>query len=294
MKINHTFKAIVLSFLILVTACKNETAPPNIAELEKLTKENQELKNKLENKDNEVNAFIQSFNEIEGNLEVIKQRENVLKGTTSSIELQKTKQEQIADDINAIGELLAKNKEKIAQLKRKLSKSNSRIVEFEKMIKLLNEQILQKDNDIALLKEELERANSSYKELFIEYIAKVEEVEETKEELKQTNDKLNTAFYAFGTSKELLDKKVITKEGGFIGMGKAEKLRNDFNVDYFTQIDITKIKSLDLKAKRAKLITTHPTGSFSFEMKGKVFDKLIVTDSEKFWSASKYLVVLIE
>jgi DNA repair exonuclease SbcCD ATPase subunit len=286
MKINHTFKAIVLSFLILVTACKNETAPPNIAELEKLTKENQELKNKLENKDNEVNAFIQSFNEIEGNLEVIKQRENVLKGTTSSIELQKTKQEQIADDINAIGELLAKNKEKIAQLKRKLSKSNSRIVEFEKMIKLLNEQILQKDNDIALLKEELERANSSYKELFIEYIAKVEEVEETKEELKQTNDKLNTAFYAFGTSKELLDKKVITKEGGFIGMGKAEKLRNDFNVDYFTQIDITKIKSLDLKAKRAKLITTHP--------KGKVFDKLIVTDSEKFWSASKYLVVLIE
>jgi predicted nucleic acid-binding Zn-ribbon protein len=284
MKINHTFKAIVLSFLILVTACKNETAPPNIAELEKLTKENQELKNKLENKDNEVNAFIQSFNEIEGNLEVIKQRENVLKGTTSSVELQKTKQEQIADDINAIGELLAKNKEKIAQLKRKLSKSNSRIVEFEKMIKLLNEQILQKDNDIALLKEELERANSSYKELFIEYIAKVEEVEETKEELKQTNDKLNTAFYAFGTS----------KEGGFIGMGKAEKLRNDFNVDYFTQIDITKIKSLDLKAKRAKLITTHPTGSFSFEMKGKVFDKLIITDSEKFWSASKYLVVLIE
>ena len=140
----------------------------------------------------------------------------------------------------------------------------------------------------------MERANSSYKELFIEYIAKVEEVEETKEELKQTNDKLNTAFYAFGTSKELLDKKVITKEGGFIGMGKAEKLRNDFNVDYFTQIDITKIKSLDLKAKRAKLITTHPTGSFSFEMKGKVFDKLIITDSEKFWSASKYLVVLIE
>ena len=102
MKINHTFKAIVLSFLILVTACKNETAPPNIAELEKLTKENQELKNKLENKDNEVNAFIQSFNEIEGNLEVIKQRENVLKGTTSSVELQKTKQEQIADDINEI------------------------------------------------------------------------------------------------------------------------------------------------------------------------------------------------
>ena len=294
MKIKVAFKTTILSVFLFVMACKNETNSPNIAEIEKLTKENQELKNKLENKDNEVNAFIQSFNEIEGNLEAIKQKENVLKGTTSSVELQKTKQEQIADDINAIGELLAKNKEKLAQLKRKLSKSNNRIEEFEKMIKFLNEQISQKDNDMALLKEELERANSSYKELFIEYIAKVEEAEETKEELKLTNDKLNTAFYALGTSKELLDKKVITKEGGFIGIGKAEKLRNDFNVDYFTQIDITKVKSIVLKAKKAKLITTHPTGSFNFEMNGKVFDKLIINDSEKFWSTSKYLVVLIE
>lgn len=279
---------------IFFTACKNDAPNPNVAELEKLTKENQELQNKLQNKDNEVNAFIQSFNEIQGNLDAIKDKENILKDNTTSAELQKTKQEQIAEDINTISELIARNKEKIALLKRKLSKSNSKIAEFEKMIKMLNDQIAQKDNDMALLKEELERANSSYKELFIEYIAKVEEVEETKEELKQSNDKLNTAFYAFGTTKELLDKKVITKEGGFIGIGKAEKLRNDFNVDYFTQIDITKIKSLDLKSKKAKLITTHPTGSYTMEMKGKIYDKLIINDSEKFWSASKYLVVVIE
>jgi len=288
----------ILSFIIgtvlLFSACKNNSDNSSAIEIEKLNKENQELKNQIQNKDEEVNSFIQSFNQIQENLQTVKDKENILKTSSTNVEFVKTKQEQIADDINSISEILAKNKEQIALLKRKLSKSKTKIESFEKMIAQLNEQVIKKDNDIALLKEELERANASYKELFIEYIAKVEEVEETKEELKQTNDKLNAAFFAFGSAKELTEKKIITKEGGFIGLGKAEKLRNDFNTDYFTQIDINKTKTIDIKAHKCKIITTHPTTSYKWEMNGKLFDKLIITDTEKFWSASKYLVMVVE
>jgi chromosome segregation ATPase len=285
---------LLILLLILISACKNNTSDLPVAEIERLNKENQELKNKLNNKEEEINSFIQSFNQIEDNLAAIKEKENILRKNTEGSELIKTKQEQIADDINAINELLAKNKEQINLLKHKLSRSNTKIIELEKLINRLTQQIEEKDNEIALLKEELQRANSSFKELFIDYMAKVEEVEETKQELQQTNNKLNTAYFTFGTSKELIEKKVITKEGGFIGIGKAEKLLNNFNSDYFTQIDITITKTIDIKAKKCKIITTHPSDSYKWDIKGNLYNKLEIINPDKFWSASKYLVIVVE
>ena len=113
------------------------------------------------------------------------------------------------------------------------------------------------------------------------------------EESTQKTEELNTAFYAFGTSKELVKQGVLTKEGGFIGIGKAAKLKDDFNKSYFTKVDITKVLSISILAKKAKLITSHPASSYKFVGEGKV-DKLEITDSKEFWSVSKYLVIVVE
>ena len=96
------------------------------------------------------------------------------------------------------------------------------------------------------------------------------------------------------TSKELIAQGVLTKEGGFIGIGKAEKLKEDFNKNYFTQIDITESMSIPLACKKAKLITTHPSGSYKFDGPEGKIEKLTITNSEEFWSVSKYLVVVVE
>ena len=37
---------------------------------------------------------------------------------------------------------------------------------------------------------------------------------------------------------------------------------NEFNKDYFTEIDIRKDKEIKLYSKRATLLTTHPAGSY--------------------------------
>ncbi len=289
------FYSLFFVFVFTLFACTNEKGPDGAnAEVERLNKENQDLKNNLANKDGELNSFIQSFNEIEENLNTIKTKEGLLKENTVNIEMQKSKQELIADDINSISELLVRNKEKMALLQSKLKKSGAKLNELEKLLVNLRSQLEEKEQEIELLKEELQRANGSYRELFIEYVAKLEEVEETKEELKETNNKLNTAFFAYGTTKELKEKSVITKEGGFIGIGKAEKLRSDFNKDYFTQIDILKTDKIELKAKSARLITTHPNGTYKLEMQGKRVERLVITDAERFWSVSKYLVIIVE
>lgn len=292
---SKTILTISIAVLLMLAACSNqENGKGNFAEIEQLTKENQDLKNQLENKDNEVNAFVQSFSDIEENLQAVMEREKILKGNTANVELRKSKQDLIADDINAISELIGKNKEQLAQLKRKLKNANGKVAELLKVVASLEAKILEKDEEIALLKEELERSNSSYKDLFVEYQAKVEEVEVTKQELEQTTAKLNKAYYAFGTAKELKEKGVITKDGGFIGLGKIEKLKDDFNKDYFTTVDIQNTPSITLKCKTAKILTNHPKSSYKLEMAGKTVDKLIILNSEDFWSVSKYLVVVVD
>mgnify|MGYP000874925023 CR=1 FL=1 len=107
-------------------------------------------------------------------------------------------------------------------------------------------------------------------------------------------EKLNTAYYAFGTSKELIKNNVLTKEGGFIGMGKTAKMKSDFNKAYFTKVDASVFTEIVLSAKKAKLVTTHPAGSYKIEGAEGKAEKLVITNAEDFWSASKYLVIVVE
>lgn len=118
--------------------------------------------------------------------------------------------------------------------------------------------------------------------------------EEATQESSVKTEKLNTAYYAFGTSKELIKNNVLTKEGGFIGMGKTAKMKEDFNKGYFTKVDISTISEIVLGAKKAKLITTHPAGSYKIEGADGKAEKLVITNAEDFWSASKYLVIVVE
>jgi predicted nuclease with TOPRIM domain len=194
--------------------------------------------------------------------------------------------EQIIDDIQSINELMDKNKQKISSLKAKLEKSNGKVDELEKMITFLTTQLEEKDLEITDLKNQLERLNIEVTEITAKY-------EEKTEESNQKTDQLNTAYYTIGTAKELKEKGVLTKEGGFIGLGKTKKLAGDFNKSYFTKVDITQNKSFVLNAKKAKLITTHPSTSYKIEG-AKTAEKLVIINPQEFWSASKYLVLMVE
>jgi len=129
--------------------------------------------------------------------------------------------------------------------------------------------------------------------------AKLDTLTETNIELSHKVDKqtevINSAWYAFGTKKELLENKIIDKTGGFLGIGKSTKMKADFDNSYFTKVDVSQTKSIDLFVKKAKLITTHPTDSYQivYGQNGGV-DKIEIINPDKFWSASKYLVIEVE
>ncbi len=248
-----------------------------------------------------INEYLKAFNEIQANLDEIKDKEKIIttKASTEG-ELGETDVESINTDINAIYDLMNENKEKLAALKKKLKNSDSKVAQFQQTIERLTAETTQKGQELENLRTLLEQKNvdiASLNEKVENLETDVEELSTEKTEKEATiaeQDKaLNSAFYVIGTLKELKDKKVISSAGGFVGIGGVKKINEDY--EGFTTIDIRKVKEFYINdASAVTLLTTHPDASFEFVMNGKKYSKLVVKDHEKFWKISKYLVISLK
>ena len=288
--ISKTSKKIVylLAFLpFVVTSCGGGGKDGVLSAEDSLTAVSGGQAVRIDRQDSSIQSFIRGFNEIQDNLDEIKRKEKIVSENSKDPEVRKTKEQQIVDDIQSIYDIMNKNKQRIASLKSKLKDSNQKNDELEKFIARLTTEIEEKDAQINDLKGQLERMNVEMTALNLNY-------EEATQESAVKTEKLNTAYYAFGTSKELIKNNVLTKEGGFIGMGKTAKMKEDFNKGYFTKVDISVVSEIVLGAKKAKIITTHPAGSYKIEGADGKAEKIVITNAEDFWSASKYLVVVVE
>ncbi len=251
-------------------------------------------------KDSAIINFVAAMTEIQENLDSIKQIEELVKIESSTgSEMKRNEKDQIVNDISVIHELLQKNKDLVAKLEKQLGASNVKVAEFQKAIALLNRQIEQKDIEITDLKSELEILNVDIAGLNerINVITDESMQKDLDIELKNTTIEgqtidLNTAFYAFGTQKELSDNGVAEKQGGILGIGRTMKMKEDFNAEYFTMVDIRDLTNLDLFVKKAELITIHPDGSYHFEGDNTV-ESLVIDNPQVFWSTSKYLIIAV-
>lgn len=245
-------------------------------------------------KDTALYSYIESFNMIQANLDSIKQAEMLISQNTSgNVELQPDQKEQINRDINMIYEMLQRNKKTIAELKSKVKKSNGKISELEVMIDRMSQQIDEKDSQINQLTSQLEKMNIQIEILYTDIDNLTADNTSKSQTIDEQTKSLNTAYYVIGTKKELLAHNIITREGGFVGIGGNKTLKKDFSRDYFTVTDITKLRSLPLLKKKATVLTSHPSQSYKIYGE-KVGDSLVISNPRDFWSASKYLVIILD
>lgn len=284
-KLKIAIAAILLSMSAFTfNACKDAEKEGNPL-ADSLNAVNGDLNGKLGEKEAALQEFIASFNEIQDNLNAIKDKEKIVTKVSAEGDV-KSKQGQIQEDIQAIYDLMEKNKNRIGSLSKKLKDSKVKMEGLEKMIENLQNSLNQKDEEIADLKSKLEGLNVELSNLTTNYKSL-----ETENNSKQ--ETINTAFYAIGTKKELIEKKVISKEGGFIGLGKSTKVSQDFNREYFTKVNIEQFTSVNLGAKKVTVLTNHPSSSYKL-VGTKPIEKLEIKNTTEFWSASKYLVIVIE
>jgi hypothetical protein len=141
--------------------------------------------------------------------------------------------------------------------------------------------------------EEIEMLRVELSDLDKEYVELLEAYQEQSQIAAETIKELNTVYYAYGSEAELIENGVIVKEGGFIGMGKRTKIKGDLNDNYFTKIDLSRQKQIEVVGEKIKFITDHPSSAYEIVTNGKN-NTIKIKDPKSFWKVSKYLVIVVE
>ena len=160
----------------------------------------------------------------------------------------------------------------LANLQSQLDEKTAQLESLQKELEAKNVRIAELDDAVAGLNTDVNNLQSD---------------NESKSKTVAAQDKaLNTAWFVYGTKSELKDQKIIQK-------GEVLKT-GDFNKDYFTEIDIRTDKEIKLYSKGAKLLTSHPAGSYTLVKDAKGQYILKITDPNQFWSVSRYLVIQVK
>lgn len=281
-------KLLPILFIGLIASCQQKSEEQQSPDAEKKDLENQIAQLELENqqKDSVINESLAFFNEIQNNLEAIGIRRDQIKKLSDNPELEPDDKKWILEEIRRINFLREDNARLVKRLNDQLDKSGVRIQELETMVESLLQDIKWKDEQISLLQVELDRLDSQYSALFDAY-------QEQAIQVDQLRNELNKVYYAYGSSEELETNKIITRKNGFIGIGRRLELRSDFNPEYFTQGDATKLKSLNIRGNNARLLSDHPPSSYKL-VPNATGSQLKITDPSEFWKISRYLVVLVD
>ena len=207
--------------------------------------------------------------------------------------------QQITSDIEFIRKQMEENKEQIAKLQSMLKNSKNNSAQLKRAVESLTQELVAKTQRIEELQAELASRNIRIQELdaAVTGLAADKEALSAENEAKaktvaEQDKALNTAWFVFGTKKELKDQKILTNTGLF---QKKQVLKDgDINKDYFTQVDIRTTKEIKLYSKDADILTTHPAGSYALEKDDKGQLTLKITNPKDFWSVSKYLVIQVK
>lgn len=269
-----------------LTGCnngKNDSAAQNTAQADSLN-------GIIAQKDSEINDLMGTLNEIEEGFQQISEAEHRVSLAKDGEGV--NKKQKLKEDIQFIADRMKQNRELIAKLQKQLANGILKGAQLQKTIEGLQKQLEEKDAQLQTLREELDKKDihiaaldETVNNLNTKTNRLTAESNQKTETINAQDKQIHTAWYVFGTKKEL-------KEQSIIQDGKV--MTGNFNKNYFTKVDIRNLSEIKLYSKSAKLLTTHPSSSYSLVRDANKQYTLRITNSQIFWSTSKYLVVLVK
>ena len=282
---NLTFLLFALAFTLFVSCGNNEKKP----QTEKF-EQNDSLQKIISQKDNEINDMMETFNQIQEGLREINEAENrvnIVKDGEGA-----NKRRQIEENIQFIQNTMKQNRALIEKLRQQMRESSIKGDNMRKTIDELVKQLEEKDQQLRQLRAELDSKDIHIAELdktvstLNDNVSTLKTESSQKTETINAQDKqLNTAWFVFGTKKELKAQHII--DGSRV-------LESNFNKNYFTKIDIRIEKEVKLYSKSAKILTMHPSSSYTLQRDANKMYVLRINNPQLFWSTSKYLVIQVK
>lgn len=286
--------AIITIAVLILSSCSKKAEEMN----RQLETENKSLTTQLataqDSKDsliflmNDIYTGMEQINEqeellynIRGNGDQVMQRQTIIENLTRIQQELKMKQE-LLDKYNAqLNDKNDKNnilRSQVVALQDKLAKSESRVAELRQKVESLEAENGMLRQDLATSQEQIRTVTSANDSL-------TDRTVQQHNQLRQNEADMNKVYYALGTKKELKNNNIL---------GKGNKvLRDNYNQNYFTQADKRSLKYIDCKNKKAEVLTNQPTDSYHFQEGSGKIKTLIITNPERFWNASRYLVIKV-
>jgi hypothetical protein len=278
------FIAIAAAVMILA-GCESNKKAPQATE----SQTSDSLENVIAQKDSDINEIMGLMNEIQEGFREINEAENrvsIMKDGEGA-----DKAQQIRESIKFISSTMKHNRELIDKLQKQLSQSTLNGNQMKGAIDNLEQQLDEKDQQLQQLRAQLDAKDIHISELdetinnLNTNVSDLNAENNSKAETISVQDKqLNTAWYVFGTKRELKEQHIL--EGGRL-------MQANFNNSYFTKIDIRNLNDLKLYSKSAKILTVHPSSSYSLTRDNNKQYTLHISNPNIFWSTSKYLVILV-
>lgn len=284
---NRVISIYFVSLALLLYGCKEYKAP--VANRPTVAKDDS-LQQIISQRDTQINNMMATMNEIQEGFNEISEAENRVNLIQDDERADKASQ--IKEDIKFIADRMQQNRELIKKLQGQLRDSDFKSQELKKVIANMLRQLDEKDQQLQQLRAELDAKNIHIAELD-ETISNLNnnvtelksESDEKSQIINNQETQLNTAWYVFGTRPELKDQRIL--------MGD-KVLQQNFNKNYFTKIDIRVTREIKLYSKSARLLTSHPAGSYELTRDNNKMYTLAITNPQLFWSTSKYLVVVVK
>lgn len=204
---------------------------------------------------------------------------------------------EVRRNLSAIKERLAKNRQLLNQMEQRVKESGNKNSVLSKTIEQMQQRLNDQDSYIVSLENKLSLANDSIVNLNAQVANKETQIQvqtEAKEAALQTlnevDNQLNTVYYAMGTNKELKKNGLLEKK--FLGQTKV--LKGDVNEGYFTKADKRTLTTIPTGAKKIKIWTNMPAGSYEEVKNEDNTITLKITNPTEFWNFSPYLVIQLD
>ena len=281
-------------FLLIIALFMSCSDKEKISQLEKDKQQLQLTVDSLHHDTELKNQFIEEYsitiNEVYDNLENIRKREGLIAKYSKDLEKNKniTMRERLLSNLKSIDAYLKSSKAKVQELNAKLNKQRISYDPLKETVERLNNTIIEKEKYIAELKDQIS-------DLHIEVDAAKKEIVAKEELIQEKTKELNLAYYIIGTKDELKEKGIIEEKGGILGIRKTKKLAPSFDGSRFTQVDISSTDKIDIvgKTNKIEIISPHNPDSYHLVENGQKRSSVEIIDPQEFWKM-KYLVILVK
>ena len=201
---------------------------------------------------------------------------------------------EIRRNLSTIKARLAANKQLLASMEAKVKASGNENSVQAKTIAQLRQHIEQQDAKIAQLESDLSKAREEIGNLNTQVAETQEQVKEetqAKEEAQAATvaaeNEANKVYYAIGSNKELKDKGLLSKK--FLGTTKV--LKGNFDASYFVTADKRTLKSIPTNAKKVKIWSNMPEGSYRIVGEKDGPKSIEIVNPDRFWSLASHLII---